>query len=265
MVRSKPISEFNRYTAIARAYQDILNEAAELPTIENRLGKYKQLSELSSEVDMFKSYFHLVLGNNLCLIKNNNTHDIDARLYGLKDFVEFLMISEKVYMYNNTDMKSVYAEAVDDRKSNIHVIDEENSVHYIIQYEDSSIRIPDNSSSLLGFLNDDSDVNEMKSDNLVFINLIIKRTNGNKTDNISFIHGSEIPTKSEYDILMIENALNMISKLILNCIYDILDNYVINYTNIERNIGRKILADEVLNIGDDKRLWICRRNRFTKK
>lgn len=214
----------NLFQNLAFEYQDFISNS-NTKLVTSKITKKKKL--VTKSIDELKA-----IELSFSVIEDNLASDnIEQRLSYIKQFIEFLFVAEKCYMYNNSDESCVYSVKDQDTLTLI-VSDIDKSVDVSIQFQNSAIKIPESGSSLLGYINGEDNADST----VTFIKIHVNRNFGNKNNtDYKFILGSDLPSSDESDLIMVNNIMNLVGQYILFTTHKIFDNYIPHYINITTN------------------------------
>lgn len=137
--------------------------------------------------------------------------DINKWIANVLNYIQYLLYTEKCYMYNNADDNYLYGEALkNDTEFNLFYnhVEEHYKTVYKVKSSINFSKIPKIESYLVNdYLLDNDAIN-----NEVFCNIEIKREFGKKTSNsYSWIYGSDLTIDNDSDnelLLVIAGAIN---------------------------------------------------------
>ena len=174
-----------------------------------------------------------------CFIKssiNDTTNRWEFPIF-VKDFIQFMKNCEKVFLYNNDESNTVYAE-VDDLKKIYKLIIDSDQYKITYEFQDSSINLPNTIKKLsvdnpLSFLMDENE----EEQTVQFISITIERNFGkNLISEFKFIDKSPIPFEDYGDNVLFSIAINISREIIFNTFIDIIDNCICPMAGMKQNI-----------------------------
>ena len=153
----------------------------------------------------------------------------------LRDYIYFIKVCEKAFMYNNDNDEDIYCEIVE-FKDIFTIIANTNDYKIKISFQDSSINMPGVN---IDMTNDDDPLDFMrekeqdKSNKVLFINIDITRNFGvGMNQSFRFIYNSGNNIDDQIDILLLNVIENIVSEMIYKQFVYILSNTIISKSKI---------------------------------
>lgn len=197
--------------------------------------------EVGTEISVI--YAHINNIRNILEI----TDDKDALYRIIYDFTYFLKIAEKCFFYPNDDSCRVWSQVDDDKQ--LYVLNIETDDYYIsYTFQNSVITVPGKSkNSLLSFMDDEEDD---KFNTIVFTTIDIINNNQNHMKNqFKFVIGSIIEMEDDTDEMLYNVITSNTAKIIIDTLFDILNNRVKTQSRLEENLNvEDLISNGALDI-----------------
>ena len=234
-------NNIDKYIKESKCQLDELESKNIIQKFFNRFRKKKLIITNKSYID-FSHIAELYKSIMMHFDKCNNRWEFP---YLLKDFIYFIKIVENCFFYVNDDNSKIYAEYNKlEKKYKFTIFCDDYNIIYDIQ--ESNINMPKSSSSYnddnpLSFLIDkDEEYTYNRSNNVLFVNLTIKRLYGEYMNNeYKFVCGSPIPIEEKSDDFLLYRVFNISKQIVFETIIDIFNNTICKMSKLEGKINVK--------------------------
>ena len=191
---------------------------------------------------LYNDYDELLVMYRSIIIKYNTINKRWEFPNLLIEFIYFIKIVEKCFFYVNDDNSKVYAEYNEiDKKYRLTIFCEDYNIIYDIQESDINMPGKVSNNNPLSFLIDkDEECAYEKSNNVIFVNLTVKRLYGESMKNeYKFISGSPIPLEDKSDDFMLYRVFNISKQIVFETMIDIFNNTICKMSKLEGKINIK--------------------------
>ena len=242
----------NKFTDLAYSWFNLLEDISSIEpkrTLKD-MEEYERLDKHMDRVEcnVFKRMISSINGDYLSCIKDLESTD-NKWFLTVRDYIYFVKICEKIFMFNNSEEESDLFAKIDDLKD-LFYLELTNSEYKIkISFQDSSINMP---GSHTGIPDDDDPLGFMKEPSrdeinyVLFINIDTYRDFGEKmTDSFKFIYNSNMNYNDESDEIQCKVIRNIITKMIINQLNYILETVIPSMSRISSSCWKRDVIDHI--------------------
>ena len=226
--------ENNQFLNIAQNWFESLNSLAKTKYPDKYLtffGEYSPFRHGDTEMEHFKIVSEALKNEYKAIKSNIEDLDNDKWYLLIRDYIYFLSMCEKGFMYNaNTEIGYEVSYKIDKSFDRYTLSVDGGEANITYSFQDSSINLPgidinavQDDEDPLGFIKEDMPKKDI--DTVLFIEVNIKRETGS-SNQFKFIYSSEVPYIDKWDKISLDVAKELTKRFIINNFKNILVNVI---------------------------------------